>query len=113
MTKRRVVLSVLFVLLLLVLAACGPTAEPAAEAPAAAPAAAEPAKPAEAAPAAEPAKPAEAAPAAEMAMIDTPYGQRSADTIDFPAPPELDLGGVAVQHVAGHSCRQLHVVGGS
>ena len=38
MTTRRVVLSLLFGLLLLVLAACGPADTPAAEAPAAAPA---------------------------------------------------------------------------
>lgn len=97
MTTRRVVLSLLFGLLLLVLAACGPADTPAAEAPAAAPAAAEPAKPAEAAPAAEPAKPAEAAPAAEPVM--TKYGPRPADATEPPPAPDLDLGGTAVERM--------------
>lgn len=99
MTKRRVVLTLLLGLLLMVLAACGPTEAPAAEAPAAAPAAAEPAKPAEAAPAAEPAKPAEAAPAAAEEVM-TPYGPRPADAIAVPPAPELDLGGTAVERMA-------------
>ena len=32
-------------------------------------------------------------------MIDTPYGPRPADTIDYPDPPALDLGGVAVKRM--------------
>jgi len=97
MIKRGLLFTFLLALLVMVLAACGPT-QPAAEAPsAAAPAAAEPAKPAEAPAAAEPAKPAEAPAAA--AMVDTPYGPRPADTIDYPDPPALDLGGVAVKRM--------------
>ena len=98
MTKRRVVLTLLLGLLLMVLAACGPTDAPAADAPAAAPAAAEPAAPAEEAPAAEPAAPAEAAPAAEPVM--TKYGPRPADATEPPPAPELDLGGATVERMA-------------
>ena len=102
MTKRRVVLSLLFGLLLMALAACGPTEQPAAEAPAAEPAAtqpaaAEPAKPTEA-PAAE--APAAAAPAAEAPaaeVVETAYGPRPADAVEYPGPPELDLGGAPVE----------------
>ena len=99
MTKRRLVLSLLLGLLLLALAACGPSDTPAAEAPAAAPAAAEPAKPAEAAPAAEPAKPAEPAPAA-VELVMTKYGPRPADATEAPPAPDLDLGGTAVERMA-------------
>lgn len=97
MSQRRVVLSLLLGLLLMVLAACGPADTPSAEAPAAAPAAAEEAAPAAEAPAAEEAAPAEA-PAAEEVM--TPYGPRPADAIAVPPAPELDLGGTAVERMA-------------
>jgi peptide/nickel transport system substrate-binding protein len=83
------------VALLLLLAACG-GGQPAAPAEeAAAPAEAAPTEAAkEEAPAAE-APAAEAAPATEGA-----YGPMPADTIPFPAPPELDLGGTAVEPIA-------------
>jgi peptide/nickel transport system substrate-binding protein len=79
---------------LLVMAACGaeepaaPAEEPAAEEAAEQPAAEEPAAEEAAEPAAE---------EAAGEMIETPYGPRPAGTIDFPDPPELDLGGTPVE----------------
>lgn len=86
---RRVAILLLLVAVLVVAAACGAAEEPAAPAPAA------PAAQATTAPAAEPAAP--AAPAAAEEMIETPYGPRPAGTIDFPDPPELNLGGTLVE----------------
>ncbi len=90
---RKLLLLSMLVAVLIFAAACG-AEEPAA--PAEQPAAAEPAAPAAEPAAAEPAAPA-AEPAAAEEMIETPYGPRPAGTIDFPDPPELDLGGAAVE----------------
>ncbi len=85
---RKVLLLSLLVAVLLLAAACG-AEEPAADQPADQPAAAE------ATTAPEQAAPAPAADSEEM--IETPYGPRPADTIDYPDPPELDLGGTVVE----------------
>ena len=98
MTKPRVVLPLLLGLLLMVLAACGPTEAPAAEAPAAPAAEAPAAEAPAAAPTEAPAAEAPAAPAAEPVM--TKYGPRPADAIAVPEAPELDLGGTAVERMS-------------
>ena len=100
MKKFRFISSVLIIVSMF-LAACGggaapaPEAAPAAEAtkaPEAAPA--EATKAPEAAPAeATKAPEAAAAPAEAAPATEGKYGPMPADTIPFPAPPELDLGG--------------------
>ena len=93
MKQKRNVLNLLMVVVMLLLAACGGTAPaaPAADAPAAeAPAADAPAEEAAATEA-----PAEEAPAAEAAAPGT-YGEMPADAVEYPEPPELDLGGSSV-----------------
>jgi peptide/nickel transport system substrate-binding protein len=91
---RRILFLSLLIAVMVFAAACGAD-EPAAETPAEQPAATQEAPAAEEDADAEEA----AAPAAaeEEAMIETPYGPRPADTVAFPDPPELDLGGVIVE----------------
>lgn len=95
MKKFRFISSVLIIISMF-LAACGGGAAAPAEAPAAEAPAAE-AAPTEA-PAAE--APAAEAPAAEAPATEGKYGPMPADTIPFPAPPELDLGGAAAVPMA-------------
>ena len=82
--SKTIYLLALTLLLMAALAACSGGTGPAAP-------------PAEA-PAAEPTAVAAEAPAASGP--ETPYGTRPADAIEFPLPPEIDLGGVAVVPMA-------------
>jgi peptide/nickel transport system substrate-binding protein len=84
---QKVVSLLLLIAVMVVAAACG-AEEPAAQPPAA------PEAQATATTAPEASEP--AAPAAEGEMIETPYGPRPAGTVDYPDPPQLDLGGTLV-----------------